>query len=244
MIDTILSKPEFDQAPTLSSRYLTRRSPIYMNGVKRVLDFTISLIGLICISPLLLLLALLLIIFQGGNPIFLQERVGRGCKPFHIIKFRTMTNERDANGKLLPDEQRTTWIGKLMRSTSLDELPELINVLIGDMAIIGPRPWLAEKLVIFTEETRQLRMRIRPGISGLAQILGRNGLTYRQRVSYDLRYQKHLSFTLDCKILFYTFYKVFKREGIYERPDALGKPAHPATPKDLETKGRRMNKPE
>ena len=244
MIDKVLNTPEFNEAPYLSSRYLTRRDPLYANGLKRALDFTVAFIGLLCISPLLLLLALLLIIFQGGNPIFLQERIGRKCRPFKIIKFRTMTNERDTNGKLLPDEQRTTWIGKLMRSTSLDELPELINVLIGDMSLIGPRPWLAEKLVIFTEETRQLRMRIRPGISGLAQILGRNGLTYRQRVSYDLRYQKHLSFTLDCKILFYTFYKVFKREGIYERPDALGKPAHPATPKDPETKGRRMTKPE
>ena len=244
MIDTVLNKPEFDQAPPLSARYLTRRSALYANWLKRPLDFSIALIGLLCISPLLLLLALLLIIFQGGNPIFQQERIGRGCRPFRIIKFRTMTNETDANGKLLPDEQRTTWVGKLMRSTSLDELPELINVLIGDMSLIGPRPWLAEKLVIFTEETKQLRMRIRPGVTGLAQILGRNGLTYRQRVSYDLRYQKHLSFSLDCKILFYTFYKVFKREGIYERPDALGKPAHPATPKDPETKGRKMNKPE
>ncbi len=216
----------------------------YARFVKRPLDFFAALLALLILLPLLLLIALLLILGQGGNPFFLQTRIGRHCRPFRIIKFRTMTNERGDDGELLSDEERTTWIGKALRASSLDELPELINVLKGDMSFIGPRPWIPEKMEPFSRATSMNRMKVRPGISGLAQILGRNHLTYRQRVSYDLRYRRNLSAWLDFRILFYTFYKVALREGLYERPDALGKPAHPAAPKDPYTRGMRANKPQ
>ena len=221
---------------------LGRPGRAWAYAYKRPCDFITALVALICISPLLLVIMLLLFIFQGGNPFFCQTRIGRNLKPFGVIKFRTMTNERDAAGKLLPDEERTTLIGKILRSTSLDELPELINVLVGHMSFIGPRPWVPEQMETFPIGVRRHRMRIRPGISGLAQIQGRNNLTFRQRVSYDLRYQKRLSFTLDIKILFYTIYKVLCRDGIEQRPDALAH-VHVAHPKDPETKGLRGNKP-
>ncbi len=225
---------------------LGRPGRAWAYAYKRPCDFITALVALICISPLLLVIMLLLIIFQGGNPFFRQIRIGQNLKPFGVIKFRTMTNERDAEGKLLPDEERTTLIGKILRSTSLDELPELINVLVGHMSFIGPRPWVPEQMETFPIAVRRHRMRVRPGISGLAQIQGRNNLTFRQRVSYDLRYQKRLSFRLDAKILFYTFYKVLRRDGIEQRPDALSHVmprVHAATPKDPETKGLRGNKP-
>lgn len=225
-------------------RQLSPYSRVYALYFKRAFDFLTSAFFLIALFPVLILLTVLLMVFQGGNPFFLQERIGYNCRKFKIIKFRTMTFKKNAEGQLLPDEARVTWIGRIMRSTSLDELPELMNVLIGDMSIVGPRPWLEEKLTIFSESTKQRRMKIRPGVTGLAQIMGRNSLTYRQRVAYDLRYQKHLSFLLDLKILSYTVYKVFIREGIYERPDALGKPLLSTVPKDIETKGRKMNKPD
>ncbi len=227
-------------APLLSRRPVT----LYARYMKRPIDFCAALLMLLLLSPLLLLIALLLICAQGGNPIFVQHRIGRHCQPFNIIKFRTMTYERGADGELLPDEQRTTWVGKVLRASSLDELPELLNVLKGDMSFIGPRPWIPEKMVVFTRDTQMHRMSVRPGISGLAQILGRNHLSYRQRVSYDLRYIRNLSLSLDFRILFYTFYKVALHEGIYEHPNALGKPAHPLNPKDPDTRGKRANKPQ
>ncbi len=155
-----------------------------------------------------------------------------------------MNDKKDAYGKLLPDEERTTFIGSILRSTSLDELPELFNVLIGDMSFIGPRPWIPVQMRHFTPSTRRKRMIIRPGITGLAQVLGRNNLTFRERVCYDLRYRRHISFMTDARILFYTFYKVFKREGIEQLPHALGDPGHHLPPKDPETRGLRGNKPD
>ena len=213
-----------------------------MRAGKRVCDFVFALLLALLISPLLLVIILALLIFQGGNPFFLQERVGRGCRNFNIIKFRTMTSARDAEGNLLPDEERTTWIGSFLRASSLDELPELINVLIGDMSFIGPRPWIPEQMSTFDTVTRRYRMRIRPGISGLAQVRGRNNLTFRQRVCYDLRYARQLSLWLDIRILFRTLWKVAVSEGIAQRVDALG-PVPSAMPKDPETKGMRGNKP-
>lgn len=214
----------------------------YKRAGKRACDFLFALFLLLALSPLLLLILILLVLFQGGNPFFLQTRIGRRCEPFSIVKFRTMTNTRDAEGKLLPDEERTTLVGRFLRASSIDELPELINVLTGDMSFIGPRPWIPEQMATFDAATRRLRMRIRPGISGLAQVHGRNNLTFRQRVAFDLRYSRQLSMWLDIRILFRTFWKVALSEGIAQRVDALG-PVPSAAPKDPETKGLRGNKP-
>ncbi len=226
----------------LTNIYRRRPRTSYARYFKRVLDFCLALLGLIAISPLLLLIILLLLLAQGGNPFFVQRRIGYHLFPFNVIKFRTMTDERGRDGELLPDEQRTTWVGKLLRATSLDELPELINVLRGDMSFIGPRPWVPEQMDTFRLPVRAHRMLVRPGISGLAQILGRNDLTFRQRVCCDLTYIRNLGLWLDTKILCYTFYKVIKREGIQQRPNALGK-RRPNAPKDSHTRGLRGNKP-
>ena len=207
------------------SNPLYRNHNFYRRYGKRALDFTGALFGLICLFPVLAILAILLAIVQRTSPFFLQKRIGHGLKPFHIIKFKTMKDTRDKEGNLLPDEERTTVLGSLLRSTSLDELPELINVLLGDMSFIGPRPWIPDQMAIFTPSTRKKRMSLRPGITGLAQIRGRNNLTFRQRVCYDLSYQRHLTFRYDLNILFYTFLKVVEREGIQQRPDALSTPA-------------------
>lgn len=223
--------------------YRRRPRTAYARYYKRMADFALALIGLIILLPLLLLIALMLILVQGGNPFFVQRRIGYHLFPFNVIKFRTMTYERGEDGELLDDELRTTWLGKLLRATSLDELPEIFNVLRGDMSFIGPRPWVPEQMDTFNLSTRAHRMLVRPGISGLAQILGRNDLTFRQRVCYDLRYIRHLSLWADVRILFYTFYKVLLREGIYQRPNALRKPSRPLAPKDPQTKGQRGNMP-
>ncbi len=228
---------------SLAPLFGRKKTTFYARFVKRPLDFCAALIALIVLLPLLLLIAVLLIIVQGGNPFFLQTRLGRNCKPFRIIKFCTMSNERGADGELLPDEERTSWLGKMLRAASLDELPELLNVLKGDMSFIGPRPWIPEQMATFTSSTQKHRMRVRPGISGLAQILGRNDLTFRQRVSFDLRYNRNINAWLDFRILFYTIYKVALREGIYQHPNALGKAPHPTAPKDPATRGQRGNKP-
>lgn len=206
----------------------------YKRNGKRILDFTGALLGLICLLPVLAVLALLLLIIQQTNPFFLQKRIGKNLVPFYIIKFKTMKDSRDADGNLLPDEQRTTILGSLLRSTSLDELPEIINVLKGDMSFIGPRPWIPDQMATFTHFTQKKRMSIRPGITGLAQVHGRNNLTFRQRVYYDLCYSRHLTLWEDIKILLSTFYKVIKEEGIRQHPNALA-------PKDPQTKGARGN---
>lgn len=225
-------------APTTNipfSNPLYRNHNFYRRYGKRALDFTGALFGLICLFPVLAILAILLAIVQRTSPFFLQKRIRHGLKPFHIIKFKTMKDTRDKEGNLLPDEERTTVLGSLLRSTSLDELPELINVLLGDMSFIGPRPWIPDQMAIFTPSTRKKRMSLRPGITGLAQIRGRNNLTFRQRVCYDLSYQRHLTFRYDLNILFYTFLKVVEREGIQQRPDALSTPTRVLKPRDLMT---------
>ncbi len=227
----------------LNLQFRKLRPSFYGLSIKRVLDVCIALPAVLVLSPFLLLIALVLVLVQGGNPFFVQKRIGRFCKPFYIIKFRTMTEECDAEGEMLPDEQRTTWLGSVMRMCSLDELPEIINVLKGDMSFIGPRPWVPEQMATFRPTTQQHRMAVRPGLSGLAQILGRNGLTFRQRVCYDLLYIRNLSFGLDAKIFFYTLYKVVLREGISQRPNALGKAVRINTPKDHGTEGQRGNQP-
>lgn len=181
--------------------------------LKRFVDFTTTLLGLLFISPLLLILALLVWIKHGAPVLFCQQRPGCYGKPFFMYKFRTMTNERDANGVLLPDDQRLTSFGKLLRATSLDELPELFNVLKGDMSLVGPRPLLMEYLQLYSAEQAR-RHEMRPGITGWAQVNGRNAISWEEKFKLDVWYVDNQSFWLDVKILWMTVVKVFKREGI------------------------------
>lgn len=176
------------------------------------MDFLLALCGIIVLSPILLVLAVLVRVKLGSPVLFHQERPGRHEKIFKLYKFRSMTDERDAQGNLLPDEVRLTRFGKLLRSTSLDELPELFNILKGDMSLIGPRPLLVRYLPYYTEEERH-RHDVRPGLTGLAQVNGRNALGWEDRFKYDLYYVEHLNFLLDIKIIAMTAGKVLKRSG-------------------------------
>lgn len=208
---------------------------MYKHFFKRLLDFCIALVALICISPLLLVVAIWLHFANKGagsltpNPspqgegnwlqqwlkpvIFTQERPGKDAKIFKVIKFKTMTDERDADGKLLPDAQRLTKVGKFVRSTSIDELPQLINVLKGDMALIGPRPLRTHYLPLYSKEQSR-RHDIRPGITGWAQCHGRNAISWTEKFKFDVWYVDHCSFMLDLKIFVLTIKKVCIREGI------------------------------
>lgn len=186
---------------------------MYAKCLKRVLDFTLSLIALMVLSPVLLVLTVLGAIIMKGNPFFTQLRPGKDEKIFRLIKFRSMTCEKDANGNLLPDEQRLTRYGKFLRSSSLDELPELVNILKGDMSIVGPRPLLVEYLPYYTEQEKH-RHDVRPGLTGLAQVNGRNNLTWEHKFAYDLEYVKEITFTNDVKIIALTFLKVFARADV------------------------------
>ena len=186
---------------------------MYKNFVKRILDIILSLIALIIFSPLLISTAIL-VRFKLGSPIlFRQARPGKHEKIFHILKFRTMTDEKDKDGNLLPDEIRLTKFGQFLRSTSIDELPELLNILKGDMAVVGPRPLLVQYLSRYNDEQRH-RHDVKPGLTGLAQVNGRNGITWEQKFSYDLQYVKNVTFLDDCKIILQTVQKVFQRQGI------------------------------
>ena len=180
---------------------------------KRLIDFVLSLCALVVLSPVLLILTLVGAIKMKGNPFFTQLRPGKDEKIFKLIKFRSMTCEKDENGELLPDEVRLTKYGKLLRSTSLDELPELINILKGDMSIVGPRPLLVQYLPLYNEEQRK-RHSVRPGLTGLAQVNGRNSISWTERVRYDVTYVDNISLLLDIKILFMTVQKVLIRDGI------------------------------
>lgn len=187
---------------------------MYAHCLKRVLDFTIALIAIICLSPLLIVVAVWLhVANKGAGAFFMQERPGKDEKIFKLIKFKSMTDERDANGKLLPDKQRLTAVGKLIRKTSIDELPQLFNVLKGDMALIGPRPLLVEYLPLYSPEQHR-RHEVRPGISGWAQVNGRNAITHTKKFEYDVWYVDHLSFGLDIKIFFMTIHNVLHRKDI------------------------------
>lgn len=186
---------------------------MYKNIFKRVIDFFIVLILLSIIWPILLIITIGLHFANKGTGVFFfQERPGKDEKIFKVIKFKSMTDECDANGNLLPDRKRLTKVGKFIRATSLDELPQLINVLKGDMALIGPRPLLSRYLQYYTERER-LRHTVRPGISGWAQVNGRNNITWDNKLECDVYYAEHVSFWFDIKILWLTFYKVIKREG-------------------------------
>lgn len=186
---------------------------MYAKYFKRPLDFVLSLLALIVLSPVLLVLTVLGAIKMKGNPFFTQLRPGKDEKIFKLIKFRSMTCEKDAEGNLLPDEQRLTRYGKILRSTSLDELPELINILKGDMSIVGPRPLLVEYLPYYTDEER-CRHDVRPGLTGLAQVNGRNTISWDQKLAFDVKYVSAISFLNDLKILFKTVLKVFLRADI------------------------------
>lgn len=187
---------------------------MYAHCLKRVLDFTIALIAIICLSPLLIVVAVWLhVANKGAGAFFMQERPGKDEKIFKVIKFKSMTDERDANGKLLPDKQRLTAVGKLIRKTSIDELPQLFNVLKGDMALIGPRPLLVEYLPLYSPEQHR-RHEVRPGITGWAQVNGRNAITHTKKFEYDVWYVDHLSFGLDIKIIFMTIHNVLHRKDI------------------------------
>lgn len=185
----------------------------YRKFVKAPIDILAALVILIIVSPFLLLIALLLMFVQGGSPFFTQPRVGYRERVFHVVKFRTMNNKRGADGQLLSDAERLTTVGKFVRKTSLDELPQLLNIVSGKMSFIGPRPLLLEYLPLYTTEQRR-RHSVKPGISGWAQVNGRNSITWKDKFSYDVWYVDHQSFWLDLRILFITILKVFKAEGI------------------------------
>lgn len=193
---------------------------IYRNCIKRVLGFVLSLIAIICLSPLFLVVTIWLhFANKGAGAFFVQERPGKDGKIFKIIKYKTMTDERDEDGKLLPDRQRLTKVGRFVRSSSIDELPQLFNVLKGDMALIGPRPLLVQYLPLYSTEQAR-RHEVRPGITGWAQCHGRNSLSWTEKFKLDVWYVDHLSFATDLEVLLMTIKSVMKREGISEKGQA------------------------
>lgn len=194
---------------------------MYKHFFKRVIDFSIVLIALLIIWPFLLIIAIWLhVANKGAGAFFFQERPGKNEKIFKVIKFKSMTDERDENGNLLPDKDRITSVGKFVRKTSIDELPQLINVLKGDMALIGPRPLLPEYLPYYTERER-LRHTVRPGISGWAQVNGRNNVTWDQKLEMDVYYVEHLSFWMDIRVLLTTIKNVMKTKDVNVVPSAV-----------------------
>lgn len=192
---------------------------MYAKHIKRILDIILSLIAIIVLSPVLLIVAILVRIKLGNPVIFKQQRPGKDEKIFTLYKFRTMTDKKDENGNLLPDSERLTKFGKILRSTSLDELPELFNILKGDMAIVGPRPLLVEYLSLYNEKQKH-RHDVRPGLTGLAQINGRNTISWERKFEDDVRYVNKVTFIDDIKIILKTVGKVLKREGIVQENNA------------------------
>lgn len=197
---------------------------MYRNCIKRLIDFSISFLALSILWPILLIVAIWLhFANKGAGAFFFQERPGKDAKIFKVIKFKTMTDERDSDGKLLPDAERLTKVGKFVRSTSLDELPQLLNVLKGDMALIGPRPLMPKYLPLYSVEQMR-RHEVRPGITGWAQVNGRNNISWTKKFELDVWYVDNLSFMLDLKILFLTVKKVLVREDISKDGHATTEP--------------------
>ena len=193
---------------------------MYKRYIKRLLTFLIALVALLLLGWFILLVAIVLhFANKGAGAFFLQERTGKDARIFKVIKFKTMTDERDAEGNLLPDARRLTPVGKIVRSLSIDELPQLVNMLKGDMSLIGPRPLMPKYLPLYTPEQMR-RHEVRPGLTGWAQVHGRNELPFTERFKYDVWYVDHLTFWLDVKIFFLTVWKVFKREGISAKGEA------------------------
>ncbi len=186
---------------------------MYKKIIKPVIDFVISLTAFIILSPFFILITVFLFFTNSGKPFFLQKRPGKNEKIFRVVKFKTMNDKKDKNGNLLPDEKRLTKIGKFIRKTSLDEIPQLINVIKGDMSLIGPRPLLPEYLKLY-DDFQKRRHEVKPGITGWAQVNGRNAISWKQKFEYDVWYVDNISFLLDLKILFLTLKKVIKSEGI------------------------------
>lgn len=186
---------------------------MYAAYFKPLLDFLIALLGFIILSPIFLIVCIILLIANNGKIFFLQSRPGLKEKIFKVIKFKTMNDKRDKDGNLLPDAKRLTAIGKFIRKTSLDEIPQLLNVIKGDMSLIGPRPLLVEYLPLY-DDIQKRRHEVKPGITGWAQVNGRNAISWEQKFGYDVWYVDHIGFMLDLKILFLTVKKVFKSEGI------------------------------
>ncbi len=185
----------------------------YEKYFKRLLDFVLSFLGILILMPIIFIVALLIKIKLGGPIIFKQERPGFNTRIFTLYKFRTMSNDVDSNGVLLPDEKRFTKFGNFLRATSLDELPELFNILKGEMSFVGPRPLLTKYIPLYSEDQMK-RHSVRPGLTGLAQINGRNNISWEEKFKFDVYYSNNVSFFLDVKILFLTFFKTLKSEGI------------------------------
>lgn len=177
------------------------------------MDFLVALIGLVVLSPIFTIVTILLALANKGNPFFLQRRPGKDERIFKIVKFRTMTNQKDGHGNLLPDAERLTGVGKLVRKTSIDEIPQLVNVLLGDMSLIGPRPLLPQYLPLYNERQKK-RHKVRPGITGWAQVNGRNAISWKQKLEYDAWYVDNLSAGIDLKIIVKTIKKVILSEDI------------------------------
>jgi lipopolysaccharide/colanic/teichoic acid biosynthesis glycosyltransferase len=186
---------------------------MYRNFIKPILDFTLATFALIIVSPVFLLITVMLTISNRGNAFFLQKRPGKNGKIFHIIKFKTMNDKKCENGILLSDYHRLTLVGKVVRKTSLDEIPQLINVLKGEMSLIGPRPLLPEYLALYNDEQKK-RHTVKPGITGWAQVNGRNALSWEEKFQFDVEYVKKVSPQLDAKIIFITLNKVVRRHGV------------------------------
>jgi undecaprenyl phosphate N,N'-diacetylbacillosamine 1-phosphate transferase len=191
---------------------------MYKNFVKYVIDFILALIGLIMISPFFLIITLVLFIVNMGNVFFFQIRPGKNAHLFDLIKFKTMNDSRDKNGRLLPDAQRLTKVGKFIRARSIDEIPQLFNVLTGDMSLVGPRPLLVKYLPLYSKKQAR-RHEVRPGITGWAQVNGRNAISWPERFDLDLYYVDNISFALDMKVLLLTIRKIFIKEGINSGPN-------------------------
>lgn len=186
---------------------------MYQKCIKRALDFVFALLACIILSPIMLIVAILVRVKLGSPILFKQQRPGKNEKIFNMYKFRTMTDERDDNGELCSDEIRLTEFGKKLRRTSLDELPELFNILLGDMSIVGPRPLLVKYLPLYNDEQRK-RHDVRPGVTGLAQVNGRNSISWEEKFKWDIEYVKNISFIADLRIILKTFSVVLKKEGI------------------------------
>jgi lipopolysaccharide/colanic/teichoic acid biosynthesis glycosyltransferase len=212
MPETLIKEPETRSSVTVSNG-------IYAKYIKRIMDFFLSLCAVAVLSPILIILTVIGAIVMEGNPFFVQERPGKNEKIFKLIKFRTMTCEKDSDGKLLPDEERLTKYGNFIRHTSLDELPELFNILKGDMAVIGPRPLLVKYLPLYNEVQRH-RHDVRPGLTGNAQAHGRNGLDWDKKFKLDIEYVENISFLGDVKIILDTVYCVIAGKGISQEGQA------------------------
>lgn len=189
---------------------------MYQSSFKRLIDFTAALLGLLVLSPVLIIVTICLSFSNRGKPFFFQERPGKDGRIFSIVKFKTMNDKRDVDGNLLPDADRLTRAGAFVRKTSLDEIPQFVNVLTGDMSLVGPRPLLVRYLPLYSKQQAR-RHEVRPGITGWAQVNGRNAISWQQKFEYDVWYVDNISFLLDMKILFLTVKKVFVSEGISQQ---------------------------